>query len=531
MSTHRNARAQQRRYDRAVRRAEKRTHHPRQVTPARPPRGVFAPRLKLTHRGHAGAGGGRWGLMPQLATWMGASNVVCGLYPFGVGAARPAGAVPLGEDLTNSSTVYCDPVSWFLAGFTSNPSAMIFGLPGLGKSSLVARWIVGLADRGYPPMILSDIKGEYSALIRELGGYVVDVAPGACTINPLDLGALLAAAEQVGGDAGVQLRERALHQAAGLVIALARLVRGGPLQDYEETLITLGVHLAHRTRTDPELGDLVEILTAGFGHAELAAAAVAYTLRDYQKGTQALLRTLRSILHGPMGVMFNGRTTLQIRMDNPGGFSVDMSGMRRTDGKVLAAVMIATWAHGFAAIDAQWELHRAGHADYVNVFVVQDELWKPMSLAPGLAGLIDQLARTNRSEGIAEVRITHSPKDANALARHEDRITALGFAEKAGMLITLGLAKSDLRALDDTAVTFTREEHRLIAGWRTPRSFRTRRNHDGRPKPPPGAGKALIKVGNATGIAVQTIVTAEELRLHDTNERWNRTPRQERTTA
>jgi sugar (pentulose or hexulose) kinase len=99
----------------------------------------------------------------------------------------------------------------------------------------------------------------------------------------------------------------------------------------------------------------------------------------------------------------------------------DLAKMRRADKKVLAAVMIATWAHGFSAIDAQWELAMAGLAEFRNPFVVGDELWKPMSLAPGMAGLIDQLSRTNRTEGIGQVWVTHSPKDAEKLPTHEDR--------------------------------------------------------------------------------------------------------------
>ncbi|MBD8519140.1 ATP/GTP-binding protein [Plantibacter sp. CFBP 8804] len=468
--------------------------------------------------------------MPQLATWIASSVQVCGLYPFTIGSARPAVGVPLGADLTNWSLVYGDPVTWFMVGFISNPSAMIFGLPGLGKSTLVIRWLIGLADRGYPPMVLGDIKGEYSATIRALGGEVIEVAPGKCTINPLDLGALMYAAKRIGGEVGASLIEQAIEQSSTLVIALARLVRGKALQDYEETLVTLGVQAAHQLLDDPDLRDLIAVIEAGTANPELMSATVSYSTKQYQKATMGLLRTLRSILQGPMGVMFNGKTTVQIRMDNPGGVSVDLSGMRRADKKVLAGVMIATWAHGFAAMDAQWELAKAfpETEKCVNPFVVQDELWKPMSLAPGLAGLIDQVARTNRHEGVAEVRITHSPKDAQALPTREDRVAAMGFAEKAGMLVLFGLAKNDLRALDDTSISLNEKEFEHVASWRSPRSFRTRRNRNGRPKPPPGAGKALIKVAAATGIAVQTVIVAEEVRLHDTNERWTQ-PKRRRT--
>lgn len=482
--------------------------------------------------------------MPQLATWVSSSVQVCGLYPFTIGSARPALGVPLGPDLTNWSLVYCDPIAWFDAGLISNPSVMVFGIPGMGKSSLVLRWLAGLCDRGHPPLVFGDLKGEYARLIHSLGGDVIEIAPGLHTINPLDLGALMEAARRIadvpwvddskhpdGGKPGQQiateLRELALQQASTLIIGLARLVRGGDLRDYEETLISVATRLVHDSMDDPILEDLVDLIEQGAlddgnAHPELMKVSVSFSRADYRKAVQTLLRTLRSILLGPMGVIFNGPTTVQIRVDNPGGMSVDLSGMRRADKKVLAAVMIATWAHGFTAIDAQWELARAGLAEFRNPFVVGDELWKPMSLAPGMAGLIDQLFRTNRTEGVGQAWITHSPKDALKLPTHEDREAALGFAENAGMIVMFGLAKNAVDALDETTVSMNAEERRCVASWRSPRSFRARRSRNGRPKPPPGAGKALIKVQGATGIAVQVTLVDEELRLHDTNERWSR---------
>ncbi|MFJ3395350.1 hypothetical protein [Leifsonia aquatica] len=504
--------------------------------------GYRAPRrLPLTRRGFAGVGGGRWRLMPAPATFVAASVQVCGLWPFIVGSSRPDAGVPLGEDLTNGSLVYGDPISWFMAGFISNPSAMIFGLPGLGKSTLVTRWIIGLADRGVPSMVLGDLKGEYSDVIRALGGEVLEVAPGKFSINPLALGALQEAATQIrdvdqvhlgvdddgnpivktGAQVAEDLSALALQQAATLVLALCRLVRGRGLADYEETLIQVAVQLAHDQFDAPSLHTLDDILTEG--HPALERAAVTYGRKEYQEATRRLLRSIRSILHGPMGAYFAGTTSTPIPVGLAGGVSVDISQVARADDKVLAAVMIAVWAHGFAAIDALWELSRAGLAEWTTALVVQDELWKPMSLAPGLAAMIDQLARTNRSAGVGEVKITHSPKDPQALPTRTDRVLAMSFAEKAGMLVMFGLAKTDLRALDETSISLSQVEHQAVAGWRTPRSFRVKRRPGTRPKPPPGAGHALIKVGEAPGIPVRIRATREELRLHDTNTRWTRT--------
>ncbi len=80
--------------------------------------------------------GGRWGLMPQLATWVSSSVQVCGLFPFTVGSARPALGVPLGPDLNTWSLVYCDPVTWFQAGLSEQPVRDDLRLRGSGNQ----RW-------------------------------------------------------------------------------------------------------------------------------------------------------------------------------------------------------------------------------------------------------------------------------------------------------------------------------------------------------------------------------------------------------
>ncbi len=56
-----------------------------------------------------------------------------------------------------------DPVSWYEQGnLLSNSSMTVLGLPGLGKSTLVRRLVIGLSGAGVQPLILGDLKGEYN---------------------------------------------------------------------------------------------------------------------------------------------------------------------------------------------------------------------------------------------------------------------------------------------------------------------------------------------------------------------------------
>lgn len=474
--------------------------------------------LYKTSSGYAGLGGGRWNRVGVPPEYLASSVQLCGLWPFGAGSSRPSVGVPIGPDLDALSTVCCDPVAWFIAGFISNPSIMMFGLPGLGKSSIAARMILGCADRGIPPLIFGDLKPDYAELIDALGGVVIPVGPGLAQINPLDLGALVDAADRIGGEDGAALRRLAEGKAVELTLAIAQIVRRRPLEDFEETVLTEAVKLVRETIEQPTLHDVLSLLDTA--HPELMVLTLSADAAEFRKTMTPLHRTMLAMLRGPMGQVFGGKTSIPIPVDNPGGVCIDISGLREGDQQLLAAVMMATWAHGFAAVDAQWELSQHGLATWNGFLTVQDELWKPLRASSGLVDRLDALSRTNRAQGVGEIRITHSLKDADSLATEEDRNKARGFAERAGMIGVLGLDRSDLRKLSEN-VTLSSKEINRVASWRTPKSWKSgQRDRDGRPMAPPGAGKVLLKVGGRAGIPVQFDITDRERDLHDTNARW-----------
>ncbi|MBD8104760.1 ATP/GTP-binding protein [Plantibacter sp. CFBP 8775] len=372
--------------------------------------------------------------------------------------------------------------------------------------------------------MLGDLKPDFRELIGTseedggLGGVVLSVGPGAGTFNPLDLGALRDAADRIGGQVGVELLALATSKAVDLMIVLATITRGKPLEDYEETLLAVAIALTYTLTPKPNLHTLVDVLQSG--RPELLQAAVSDSEAGYLRDTRTLMRTLRSMLEGPMGEVFGADTTTAFPLDTPGGVCVDISALSKAPKKLLAAVLVATWTHGFLSVDAHWELAQAGLAEWRGFLIVLDELWKAMGVAPGLVELIDQLTRTNRADGVGDVKISHSPKDAQALPNEVDRITAAGFAERAGMVALFGLSRQDLEALNGTSVELSQNEIDTVTSWRSPRSMRARRRQSQKPLPPPGAGKVLLKLGGAPGIATKIVLTAAEHALHDTNQRW-----------
>jgi hypothetical protein len=111
--------------------------------------------------------------------WRGTSVQLCGLFPYSAGAGSPMIGVPVGRHLMTGATLCCDPVSWFsTARLISNPSAFVLGLPGLGKSTLVRRLILGLAARGVVPLVLGDLKPDHRVVIEALGGDVIELGRG-----------------------------------------------------------------------------------------------------------------------------------------------------------------------------------------------------------------------------------------------------------------------------------------------------------------------------------------------------------------
>jgi len=491
-----------------------------------PPRRV---RLRRPgRRGFGGAGGGRWGQLPVPPEFRATTVQACGLWPFTAGSARPVEGVPLGTDLITRTTVCCDPLSWFSAGHIANPSALVLGRPGLGKSSLVSRMVLGLADRGVRPFVLGDLKPDYADLVQALGGQVLRVARGAGTINPLDPGAMGDAARRIGGVAGEGLAREARDRAATMVSTLVQLVRRTPLADYEDAMLTAALRLltTHPDHTHSgaaaTLPDLLRVVADG--PEQVQAVALSRGDRDrYQDLAEPLQRSLHALLDGPLGATFAGPTTARISADAP-GVCVDISGIAEHDERLTAAVMLACWSDGFGAIEAANALAEAGLAPHRRFFIVLDELWRPLRIGAGLPARMDSLTRLNRNDGAGQVFLTHSLRDLESMANREDQLKARGFAERAGMIITAGLPRTDLE-LVSAVLPLSAREIDLVASWSTPRSWAPRRVRDSRgrerPAAPPGLGKFLLKVGEGkAGIPVQLQLTQTEIDLHDTNQRW-----------
>jgi hypothetical protein len=471
-------------------------------------------------RGFGRRGGGRASYVEAPPEWRGTTFQVCGLWPFAAGSGTPMVGVPVGRELGGGATLCCDPISWFQrAGLIHNPSALVLGKPGLGKSTLIRRMVVGLTGYGVFPMVLGDLKPDYVDLVRAMGGQIIKLGRGLGSLNVLDPGETAAAAAKLSGDARRKLSAEAQGRRLNMMSALVTVLRGRPVADTERTIINAALRvLDERHHGVPTLPDLIKVIDEG--PQMVRSVTLARGSEDrYRTAVDPLHASLLGLLDGPMGETFSRPTTTPIRLDAPGGVCIDISGIDDADAELQAAVLLACWSDGFGAVEASHALADEGLAPQRHFFVVLDELWRVLRAGRGLVDRVDALTRLNRQRGMGQVMITHTMADLLALPDEADRMKAKGFAERAGMVICGGLPEAEMPALAEV-VRMSAAERQMIVDWSTPPSWDPNLNRDGEP---PGRGKFIVKVGGRPGIPFHVDLTAAEAAVNDTNKRWNMT--------
>ncbi|MGY1438578.1 ATP/GTP-binding protein [Streptomyces reniochalinae] len=468
-------------------------------------------------RGWPGPGGGQVGGMDPPTMWRATTVQACGLWPFAAGSGAPMSGVPLGQHLHTGATVCGDPLSWFTrARYISNPSLFMLGMPGLGKSTLVNRMLIGLSATGVVPLVLGDLKPDYADTVRALGGQVISIGRGTGGINLLDPGAMGAVAARIGGKAGEALKAEAHGRVLNMVAALIGIVRGRPMDDHEQAVVSAVLHhLRERLPPGraPLLPDVLKVLNEGPDRIR----AVTLDRGDeerYRDAVDPLHRSLLGILDGPLGDTFASETSTRVDLHAP-AVCIDISRIGEADTQLTAAAMLAAWSDGLGSVAASHALADEGLTPRRWFFTVLDELWRPLRAASGIVDRIDALTRLNRTLGMGDAKITHTLKDAEALGTDADRAKARGFVERAGMVVCAGLPRAEMEELGKI-VGLSQREIELVSSWSSPPGWAV----TGDREEPPGRGRFLIKVGGRPGLPIKVAITDTERRLHDTNIRW-----------
>ncbi|WP_069992415.1 MULTISPECIES: ATP/GTP-binding protein [Streptomyces] len=472
-------------------------------------------------RGWPGPGGGQVGGMDPPTMWRATTVQACGLWPFAAGSGAPMSGVPLGRHLHTGATVCGDPLSWFTrARYISNPSLFMLGMPGLGKSTLVNRMLIGLSATGVVPLVLGDLKPDYADTVRALGGQVISIGRGMGGINLLDPGAMGAAAARIGGSAGQALEAEAHGRVLNMVAALVTIVRNRPMDDHEQAVLSAVLHhLRERTPTGraPVLPDVLRVLSEGPDRVRAVTLDRGDESR-YRDAVDPLHRSLLGILDGPLGDTFASETSTRIDLNTP-AVCIDISRIGESDTQLTAAAMLAAWSDGLGSVAASHALADAGLTPRRWFFTVLDELWRPLRAASGIVDRIDALTRLNRTLGLGDAKITHTLKDAESLGTEADKAKARGFVERAGMVVCAGLPRAEMEELGKI-VGLSQREIELVSSWSSPPGWAM----TGEREEPPGRGRFLVKVGGRPGLPIRVSITDTERHLHDTNTRWAQNP-------
>lgn len=496
-------------------------------------------------RGFSGLFSGRMSVMSAPAASQTSTNFGCGFNPWVVGAIAPAVGVPLGVHVLTGQDVSGDVLSWFKAGIIGNPSAFVLALPGLGKSTLIRKQFIGAIAQGHVPIVAGDLKGEYvavtEAMVTPAGkrGQVIRLGHGHGHLNPLAAGALgeaipimearLAQLHARGQDdeklqeAITETKESVHSRQVTMVVALAELIRGTPLADFEGLVISTSLR---RMREDglfsfaspPLLRDLVDFIREG--NTDLTRALFAGGADEYRHTVRALVQTLESLTDGVMGQVFAEHTTTKIDLNAP-AICIDVSAIARGDQKLKAGVLLSCWSDAYGAMEAAHVLADHDLAPQRYFLAILDEMWATLSAGAGMVQRVNELTRLNRQDGTGLLMITHTGRDLEALPNEVDVKTAMGFIERAGMVICGGLPAGELDRLAGV-LQFSAAEASMITAWSkgAPIERTATRQHQ---KAPLGRGKFMLKPSKdgSAGIPIQVELTDTEKRtnIHDTNVR------------
>ena len=452
------------------------------------------------------------------AEFEGSSRQVCGFWPWSVGTSTPLIGAPLGRNPINGSPVCADPLTWYLAGIISSPSAFVLGLQGRGKSSLIVRMLIALQDLGFIPLISGDQKPDYAGLVRETGGQHVWIAPGVGGINPLDAGPLW---KRIGDLPAEQRRamEAEIHgRRMNTLVGLLEMSLKRPLSVSKRGTEVLSEAISRAARKaeaegrQPLLRDITEIILAG--SQEMFTQLLVKGEDEYREKISDLIGALYDLgPGGTYGNIFSEQTTEPMQLDKPVCF--DISGIPEDNAQMRAAVQLVLWSYSQAGVSANKALADAGLEPERHHIQVMDELWQILQASELAVHRINAMTRLNRTKGLGQIMATHSMKDLT-LSTPELTNIALGFVERSSMKFLGGLAVNEMPLLRQV-FPVSQNEQDLLVQWSEEGTVDPRTGHK---LPPPGRGHFMLKTGRSAGTPFKVNLTEAEHRIHDTNEAW-----------
>jgi type IV secretory pathway VirB4 component len=340
--------------------------------------------------------------------------------------------VYIGREVYSGAAFCFDPFVLYELGLITNPSALIVGQIGFGKSALVKTYLARQAVFGRRSVVI-DPKGEYGPLAEWFGGRPIRLIPGGdVRLNPLDA---------AGG------RE----ERVALLAALVSASLGRTLGPQEHTALDVAYRAAAASGA-PTLPAVQHHLLhpAPEPAAELGTDAAGLA----QEGRSCALE-LRRLCEGDLAGMFDGPTSPGVDLDTP-VVVFDLSALHGSAAQGILMVCVSAWLSG-----------RLARADGIKRLVVLDEGWAVLA-DPATAAFLQRSWKLARSYGVANILVVHRLSDlrsAGAEGSRETRI-AEGLLSDSETRVILQQSPADLAATRElVGLSATEGEH--VAGlWR-----------------------------------------------------------------
>lgn len=414
---------------------------------------------------------------------------IAGYYPPYTGNSTITKGTPLGKHLITSMPVHGDPIAWY-PNLMSNPSLFVLGRPGLGKSSLIIRMILGIIARGDIAVIMGDLKGEYINLTNYVGGKVIDFSKGVDILSTVH-------------NSLPSVREEVLSKLINLLITLLSIYRRKMLTDVEISILEEVIRLLVSNKK-AKLFDILALIDNPT--EELLQITLSKNSEEYKFNIKGLRLSLQAFIYKVKHLLSGN---YKLSFEEYSAFCINISSIREDDDILTSMIMLSSWHLSTTYILNMQK--KIPNKWYCAIF---DELWRPLRTAGGMVDRIDALTRLNRHWGIAQILITHTLKDVLSLDKVTDVAKASGFIERVGSVICAGLPQTELEVLGKV-VLYSQREIKMISRWTTPSVW----HEDEKQSISPGRGKFMLKIGDRLGIPFELILTDKELEMHNTD-KW-----------
>ena len=361
-------------------------------------------------------------------------------YPFFAEEGLGPGGILIGRNVISSTSFSFDPFELYRRRVLSNTNMAVLGKAGSAKSSLMKTFALRAWCFGQRTFIPGDVKGEWSKVVRSVGGNVISIGGSSrARLNPLDAGTRPERDEdgQILDDE--QWARTVKSQRTRLVAALTSSLMNRDLNQDEQTALDAALEATAARGGTPILPTVVDELFDPSGVVPLPRGP-----RNKDElitmGHEVAL-ALQRLVRGDLAGLFDGPSTVRFDPAAP-MMSVNLKAFAVQD-PALPLIMTCTSTWLEAALRGATSLGQR--------YIIYDEAHRLLAL-PGLASRMRDQFKLTRAWGTANVLVLHRLSDLEAIgdAGSAARAIAQGLLADTSTKIIYRQEPEELDALRET---------------------------------------------------------------------------------